>query len=686
MCAFYINKSFFEEIPIERKNHIQEKLKGFSKELIEKNYIYFNMNNGWFIKNIKTEKKKLFEFRINQGERIYFKLDGENVFYICWVSESKHDFGPDYATSIYNSVILNSIEYIFTEEKKNYSLETILENELDYEKFSNSIDLLEVLDIKRNLPFIVDGVGGSGKSTLIEEILSKLNSDMNILYITSCKKSLERQKIKKIEFKEIFPFPDRVVFYEEFEEWFQKNYKNNGIAPIEVWKEIDINSKKNKLENQKIIEEFIYWCKNNQKINLFRQIEMLEKEKYIKEKYDFIICDNLEMIPESGIKLIRNMLENPNYFIGVGDKRASIDTIRSGHDELKNFSMENKINWFKFNNNYRSNKKIVEFMKKLSGEDIKCFHINESEPEIGEALCFYKEEDFFKILGEIKNCETIVVLKESSKNKLGEFKDKAIVLKETVSLEKETIICIDILGNLNENGINIWNIYSNFIYLVSSKCKKNIIFLENEQLKDKIKEVKSYNWEVLRNWIFSETNIEKEIENAKYYHEQGHYKKAGYIYKSLGMLDRYRLCLADQFYADKKYEQALEEYEALGDKEQILKCQEIIKIVKNRDTYSEEKNLKKYLEGINLKNDYGLYEIGKFYSKIGLKNDCFKIFSKLLENGATDFKGELEYHIGMAYLKAEGVKQDKKKGIEFLELSSRKYCKEAEKVLNRIKK
>ncbi|MGL4969775.1 MAG: hypothetical protein ACRC5B_06435, partial [Fusobacteriaceae bacterium] len=96
---FYIHKKFWNNII--NLQEVEEKLKKFSIEMENNNFIYQNLSKGWYVKKIETNSNQLFEFRVNQSDRIMFTLNNLTIKYLCW---NNHD------TAVLNGKKLENLE------------------------------------------------------------------------------------------------------------------------------------------------------------------------------------------------------------------------------------------------------------------------------------------------------------------------------------------------------------------------------------------------------------------------------------------------------------------------------------------------------------------------------------------------------------------------------------------------
>ena len=231
---FLIRKDFFSKIPNEKIDEVQKDLKLFSRELIINNFIITKLKKGWKVDKI-TGTDGLLEFRVNQGDRIIFELTADNLVFWNW---GKHDYAITTGKNINRDKDLLENFSIEINHKALLIDEIFLTEKLyDLEEIELSNEQIEVLHIKENLPCIVNGVPGSGKTLLIDHLLNSINSEALVLYISYNKKPIEKKNVRKITFEELFDIPRKIIGFDDFYEWF-KQIKNSSFRPedaLDIW-------------------------------------------------------------------------------------------------------------------------------------------------------------------------------------------------------------------------------------------------------------------------------------------------------------------------------------------------------------------------------------------------------------------------------------------------------------------
>ncbi len=219
---FLIRESFFKDVPAEKINTIKNNLRYFYEEVTKNITNLREIPKGFWIKKLRGIDNR-FEFRINNGDRIFFSFDKrdfeESITFILY---STHDRGVQKAklakiTSTSEADFLISKED-FSETENNLLPEEIFLNYnqvISYE-FLDNTSLLNNKDeyfyyylndeqyraLKEPTPLLVAGSAGSGKSTItirkilnLEEYSSSLNIN-KIIYFTRnplLKDNIEKQ-------------------------------------------------------------------------------------------------------------------------------------------------------------------------------------------------------------------------------------------------------------------------------------------------------------------------------------------------------------------------------------------------------------------------------------------------------------------------------------------------------------
>ena len=245
---FLIRENFFKNIKKEKIEEIEKNLNYFYKEILKNINNIRNIPKGFWIKKINGIENR-YEFRVNNGDRIFFSLDRrqDEEEKITFILYSTHDFGVKKS----KKALIKEVKQ-FEIDKSEFSEETFeIPNEvyLDYnqvisyeikddeefkkEGFSKSKYFYYYLNdeqykvLKEETPLLVAGSAGSGKSTItIRKILNleeyrDVYDIKKIVYFTGntlLKESIEEQYnlFREKEVKKITEFYTPREFYRKF--------------------------------------------------------------------------------------------------------------------------------------------------------------------------------------------------------------------------------------------------------------------------------------------------------------------------------------------------------------------------------------------------------------------------------------------------------------------------------------
>jgi hypothetical protein len=264
---FLIRENFLKTIPEEIKNQVVLKLLSFYKEIERNNFFLKEIPKGFWIKKI-AGRENLFEFRVNNGDRIFFNLtrrgwEEESITFLIY---SSHDRGVKNAKRARKGILKNfdilKNEFILEEE------EILEENTLKVEDYNNVITyeikndkfLKEAIKDRKYyyyylnddqyeclikpLPLFITGSAGSGKSTITLRKILNLEEEQEIYgakevaYFTAnayLKDKVEEQyKFFRDENKK------EIVTFFTLKEFYQKFLKidSRKIVGYEKFKEI----------------------------------------------------------------------------------------------------------------------------------------------------------------------------------------------------------------------------------------------------------------------------------------------------------------------------------------------------------------------------------------------------------------------------------------------------------------
>lgn len=408
----------------------------------------------------------------------------------------------------------------------------------------------------KETPVLISGSAGSGKTTIgIRKLLALSDGDNNyktIAYFTYT--DILKDKSLELFNKYRFKFDKNVVFfslieyylqelklsrnsifgYNDFKEWvtsqndFSKLIKETSIHVL--WTEIrgvvkgsmlsDWNRKLNEniidLESYKKLSHKFSDFKEEKReevYNLTRKynrylkdhgkldendlaLEVINKIENL-EKFDFIICDEVQDLSEIQIYMLRNLLLDTKEIYLSGDVHQIVNPTYFSFGRLTNmfYSLENKnIQVNVLSKNYRSQKSIVELANKLVeirkneigsfGEDD---YIEEAIRD-GEKplLLSYNKRNINQILRAsevnakfvivVSDDETLIELKNINPN------SRVFTVGRIKGLEYEHVACINVISknlkHLISEDRNAKRHYFNYFYVAITRSIENLYILE----------------------------------------------------------------------------------------------------------------------------------------------------------------------------------------------------------------
>lgn len=303
-----ITASLLNDIPIERRENVLNKIKVFESTLLESKCLTDIPKGFWIRRVVGTD---IYKFRVNSGDRILFKYDKEDdkesILFIAYrnhdqqiraaknykVSNSvinleidKQEYIEDEFDEKINEYIKNEVYTKFEELQRELVIEDeyialSIEENIDDNMCFLSLEQYECLTVM-NKPIIVFGGAGSGKTMIgIRRLI--VNNDLKIktIYITCSNMIVNKTKKMYSKFTDnnqyifFFSFRDlcekiigfkeiTVINYKEFSEWVYNNdiydeeyYK---ISTREIWVEINstIKGYVNEATNKNILSEIEY--------------------------------------------------------------------------------------------------------------------------------------------------------------------------------------------------------------------------------------------------------------------------------------------------------------------------------------------------------------------------------------------------------------------------------------------
>lgn len=319
-------KNFYNDIPIEKRQLVLEKIKRFEKQILQVK-CFRMLPRGFWVRHI--EGTDSYKFRVNNGDRIVFKY-GESFNELVYMTYSTHDHQIRKAKALDKRLqrleIIESQEYDIDQseyeegkidkELNHYikslyynTYQQIKEEMLVEEGYIPMAVESENLQDKQYLtsqqfdciynpaqPTIVLGCAGSGK-TLIG--LAKLKIEhivgANTIYVTNTeimKNNAQRlciwledkdkknffYSIQELCWKVLKVSGKSLIGYEQFKIWLEDKLGNllNGISAREIWNEISGNIKGSEIKEKSIISKECYLQETHSKLG-----KELKKKIYV---------------------------------------------------------------------------------------------------------------------------------------------------------------------------------------------------------------------------------------------------------------------------------------------------------------------------------------------------------------------------------------------------------------------
>lgn len=593
---FLIRENFFKNIKNEKIEEIEKNLYYFYQEILRNINNIRNIPKGFWIKKINGVENR-FEFRINNGDRIFFSLDrrGDEEEKITFILYSTHDRGvkrgknasikevkefeidknefvEDEKEEIPQEIYLDYNQVISYEVTSDGEFRKIGHNNKYFYYYLND-EQYEAL--KEPTPLLVAGSAGSGKSTItIRKILNleeyqNVYEIKNIVYFTGnklLKDSIEEQynlfrkkddkkivefytprefykKILKIDtrkivrlkkFKEFlaFSFPDRkkmkiedfniyfeimgilkgLMFKERTDNWSRDI--NEKFISFEEYRKLNKNysllTDEEKSFIYKIAEKYESWKKEN---DLYDMNDLAVRSINLNIKYDFLVVDEVQDFTEVELYFMLNLVNDYRNILLAGDIHQMINFNSFSFERLRNYYFTKKIKNKEviLSKNYRNSKDIVElanFLTELRQEYIGNLGIKDYKESFiddkGKITLMSPDYDILKNMQKDVKYAIIVSSKEEKYN-LDRYSDihmRVFSIDEIKGLEYDNVVCLNLITtnlfawekilNKDVKRDQRYRKYFNLFYVGITRCKKNLIImedkLENNLLLERIKD------------------------------------------------------------------------------------------------------------------------------------------------------------------------------------------------------
>lgn len=621
--------------------------------------------------------------------------------------------------------INSKIMYEITSDK---DLVELINNDNEYTYYHLNDEQYEILNSE--FPLFLKGSAGSGKTTVAIRKTMELEErqDLKVGYITftqplkekademynkfrntNHEKMVEFYSLEELYEKELREKPTGLKIFENFIYEYNPTIPR-GIESLELYQEIrgtikgsmggkGVGNWDRDLHQEMILQED--YLALNKKYTVYS--EEIRKEIYkialnyqewltikghldendlarrmilhSKERFDCIICDEVQDLTEVEIYMLKTLVKNKENLLLSGDIHQIINPTYFSFSRVKSLFYKGEYIEKQLGKNYRSQKKIVDLANELSdlrgeyigklGEDYKEASILEGE----DVYLYKKDNEFLKKLEE--NTTIILVptyqMKEKLRAELPKIANKVLTVQDIKGLEFDSVVLYNFATELKKyweiifsggaKKNQLYRYYFNLLYVGLTRARKRLLFMEEEKNICLLEKLKKYlipmTVEGKRDFTLKSGELDflkegKEFLSRKLFVEAiGAFEKAGakkYIKKAKDELE------AEEFF-NKNNEKTTIEY-----------------IVNNDNSLSC--CLEKYVV-INRIGDYAFEQ--KYYEKAKIyyeKSKNYQMLSKLAEMDG-DLEKSLEYALkSEAKQLIERIKSDLEKNNKALEIAN----------------
>lgn len=423
-----------------------------------------------------------------------------------------------------------------------------------------------------------------------------------------------------------------------------------------------------------IAQRYQQWLESNNKFDE-NDIVRIALSKAIKEKnnkFDYIICDEIQDLTELQIYFLLKLVNNKNNILFCGDFNQTINPtfFDTGRVEAI-YKIYNGMSNFKehiIKTNYRSSKSIVKFTNKLTS--LKIYVLGKSkrndylEKSVRDSLgnirliknCISKDE-LLSILKKRAYVDIIVSDEEEKYNLINNSKENKLVftVSDYKGLENEYIIGYNIISKFKDkwneilhkkidSNNNELRYYFNLLYVLVTRARNNILLIEDDFNEELIKYFKD-DIEVVNEFDYKKLGLDRistkdehykkaiRLENNKQYiqaiesyknadlNENELKQEVGRCVALQKILEGYYKEGAEELFKLKEYKYAMESY---------LKCEDYLNVIKcgvlGKCTYKEIENILSFID----------LDIVDYITQIKNTIDWYEEFKKVYINHIED--------------------------------------------------
>lgn len=549
------------------------------------------LKNSDFSQVKKLSNLPYFRIKVNYEDRIiftFFRFENEN--YILLLEYIKnHEYK--------NSQFLRGKKW--TEEDFEFSKEDVeevifLNKKKEFSYFDKFISFSETQEniLNLNLPIILIGSAGSGKTSILIEKIQTFNG--KVIYVSLSKNLVENSKeichcsrnIEFLTFGELFKIDNEITF-EKFKSFARKNSIKDVERYFEEFRGVITgtfekpylleneylglgikNSLFNKEDKSEVYSKFKKYLEFLKSENLTdSNIETLE----LSQIYDFIVIDEVQDFTNSQISTI---LKNGKNFILSGDSNQIIYSNFFSWSKLKSmlFKTDENSQTSILRENYRNSKSITKISNKLlkikqlrfGSIDKESNYLIETISKKAGEIFFWSNGEMEKELNEKKKDDVsfaVIVFDEKAKQEAIDIFQTPLVftVQEAKGLEYKNVILFNFISNESkkffeiisniekldlekeleysrpkdktDRELDIYKIYINSLYVAFTRGIENLYIVEKKEHKI---------WELLdivesKKAIFEKTSSENKewIKEAKRLEKFGRVEQVKRINKKL---------------------------------------------------------------------------------------------------------------------------------------------------------
>ena len=410
--------------------------------------------------------------------------------------------------------------------------------------------------------------------------------------------------LKNIDVSSIWAEIRGIIKGSMLEDWIRSLDLSLNIIDFSFYKELsdkysDFNEEERK-ELYNLTVEYNSWLKNNNLYDdndlAFEILTNIQKSEF--DKFDFIVCDEVQDLTELQIYMLKELTKNGKEIYFSGDIHQIINPNYFSFGRLRNmfYSLDNilKTPVEILSKNYRSQEKIVTLANKLSeirkekigsfgSDDYIEYSIRDGKTPI---LMEYSKDTLEKAL---KMSETnakfvVIVPDDETAMELKGLNKNAMVrtVTDIKGLEYKYIVTVNIVTNnlkfLNGENRNSARHHFNYFYVAITRAIDELYIIEENQENFLIKEIEGF---VEKTQDFP-TDVE-EIkstrsewsEEAKRLEGMELFLDAALAYKKAFEYEEEKRCIKKYYFETNDYEKA-GDYFYNSDKQEALKCYERI--------------------------------------------------------------------------------------------------------------